>query len=42
MRFVHPLKETSTENVKIIMFLVNIVQRMRRADNLTTICEPIV
>jgi hypothetical protein len=32
----------SNRNEKIIMFLGSKVRRVRRADNLTTICEPIV
>jgi hypothetical protein len=31
-----------SRNIKIIMFLGSKVRRERRADNLTTICEPIV
>jgi hypothetical protein len=34
--------EMSTRNIKIIMFLGNKVRRVRRADNLTAIYEPIV
>jgi hypothetical protein len=37
-----PLIEMSTRNIKIIMFLGSKVRPMRRADNLTAICEPIV
>jgi hypothetical protein len=32
----------STRNIKIIMFLGSKVRRVRRADNLAAICEPIV
>jgi hypothetical protein len=32
----------STRNIKIIMFLGSKVRRVRRADNLTAIYEPIV
>jgi hypothetical protein len=32
----------STRNIKIIIFLGSKVQRVRRADNLTAICEQIV
>jgi hypothetical protein len=34
--------EIGTRNIKIIMFLGSKVRRVRRADKLTTICEPIV
>jgi hypothetical protein len=34
--------EMNTRNVKIIMFLGSKVRRVRKADNLTAICEPIV
>jgi hypothetical protein len=34
------LTEMSTGNIKIIIFLVSKVRRVRRADNLTAICEP--
>jgi hypothetical protein len=34
--------EMSTRNIKIIMFLGSEVRRVRNADNLTTIYEPIV
>jgi hypothetical protein len=37
-----PLTEVSTRNTKIIMFLGSKVRWVRRADYLTTICEPIV
>jgi hypothetical protein len=37
-----PLTEMSTRNIKIIMFLWSKVRLVRRADNLTAICEPIV
>jgi hypothetical protein len=37
-----PLTEMSTRNTKITMFLGSKVRRLRRADNLTAICEPIV
>jgi hypothetical protein len=40
--FTQPLTEMSTRNIKIIMFLGSEVQPVRRADNLTTINEPIV
>jgi hypothetical protein len=40
--FTQPLTEMSTRNTKIIMFLEGKVRRVRRADNLTNICEPIV
>jgi hypothetical protein len=40
--FTQSLTETSTRNIKIIMFLGNKVQRVCKADNLTAICEPIV
>jgi hypothetical protein len=36
------LTEMSTRNIKIIMFLASKVRRVRRADNLTAICEPTV
>jgi hypothetical protein len=39
--FIQPLTEMSTRN-RIIMFLGSKVRRVRRADNLTTICEPSV
>jgi hypothetical protein len=42
MRFTQPLTEMSTRNIKIIMFLGSKVRPVRRADNLTAICEPIV
>jgi hypothetical protein len=32
----------SNRNIKIIMFLGSKVRRVRRAENLATICEPIV
>jgi hypothetical protein len=37
-----PLTEMITRNIKIIMFLGSNVRRVRRANNLTAICEPIV
>jgi hypothetical protein len=37
-----PLTEMSTRNIKIIMFLGSKVWLVRRADNLTAICELIV
>jgi hypothetical protein len=37
-----PLIEMSTRCIKIIMFLGSKVRRVRKADNLTAICEPIV
>jgi hypothetical protein len=37
-----PLTEMSTRNIKIIMFLGSKVRRVRKADNLTAIYEPIV
>jgi hypothetical protein len=40
--FIQPLQEMSTRNIKKIMFLGSKVWPMRGADNLTTICEPIV
>jgi hypothetical protein len=40
--FTQPLTEMSTRNIQVIMFLGSKVRRVRRADNLTTICEPIV
>jgi hypothetical protein len=36
------LTEMSTRNRKIIMFLGSKVRPVRRADNVTAICEPIV
>jgi hypothetical protein len=36
------LTEMSTRNIKTIMFLGSKVRRVRRADNITAICEPIV
>jgi hypothetical protein len=36
------LTEMSIRNIKIIMFLGSKVRRVRKADNLTAICEPIV
>jgi hypothetical protein len=39
-RFTQPLTEMSTRNIKIIMFLGSKVRRVRKADNLTVICEP--
>jgi hypothetical protein len=38
--FTQPLTETSTRNIKIIMFLGSKVRRVRKADNFTAICEP--
>jgi hypothetical protein len=40
--FSQPLTEMSTRKIKIIMFLGSKVQRVRRADNLSTIYELIV
>jgi hypothetical protein len=40
--FTQPLIEMSTRNIKIIMFLESRVRRVRRADSLTAMCEPIV
>jgi hypothetical protein len=40
--FTQPLTELSTRNIKIIMFLWSKVLRVRRADNLTAICKPIL
>jgi hypothetical protein len=40
--FTQHLSEMSARNIKTIMFLGSKVQQVRRADNLTTICEPIV
>jgi hypothetical protein len=40
--FTQPLTEMSTRNIKIIMFLGSKVRRVRRADNLNIVCEPIV
>jgi hypothetical protein len=37
-----PVTNVSTRNIKIIIFLGSKVRRMRKTDNLTTICEPIV
>jgi hypothetical protein len=37
-----PLTEMSTRNIKIIMFLGSKVRPVRRANNLTAFCEPIV
>jgi hypothetical protein len=37
-----PLTEMSTRNRKIIMFLGSKVRLVRRTDNPTAICEPIV
>jgi hypothetical protein len=36
------ITEVSTRNVKLIMFLGSKVRRVRKADNLTAIYEPIV
>jgi hypothetical protein len=41
LEFTQPLTEMSARNIKI-MFLGNKVRRVRKADNLTAICEPIV
>jgi hypothetical protein len=40
--FTQPLTEMSTRNIKIIMFLGSKVRRVRKADSLTAIYEPIV
>jgi hypothetical protein len=40
--FTQSLTEINARNTNIIMFLGSKVRRMRRADNLTAICEPIV
>jgi type III secretory pathway component EscR len=40
--FTQPLTEMSTSIIKLIMFLGNKVLRVRRADNLTSMCEPII
>jgi hypothetical protein len=40
--FIQTLTEMSTRNIKIIMFLGSKVQWVRRADNLTAICESVV
>jgi hypothetical protein len=40
--FNQPLTEKSTRHIKIIMFPGSKVRPVRRADNRTTICEPIV
>jgi hypothetical protein len=40
--FTQPLTEMSTRNIKIIMFLGSKLRRVRKADNLTAICVPIV
>jgi hypothetical protein len=40
--FAQPLIEMSTRNIKIIMFLGIKVRRVRKFDNLTAICAPIV
>jgi hypothetical protein len=42
LRFTQPLTEMSTGTIKIIKFLGSKVRRVRRDDNLTVICEPIV
>jgi hypothetical protein len=42
LEFTQPLTEISTRNIKIIMFLGSKVRPVRRADNFTAICEPIV
>jgi hypothetical protein len=39
---IKPLTEMSTRNIKIILFLGSKVRRVRKADNLTAIYEPIV
>jgi hypothetical protein len=39
--FTQPLREMSTRNIKKL-FLGSKVRRVRRADNFTAICEPIV
>jgi hypothetical protein len=41
-RFTQPLTEMITRNIKIIMFLGSKVRRLRRADNITAICESFV
>jgi hypothetical protein len=40
--FTQRLTEMSTRNIKIIMFLGGKLRRVRKADNLTAIYEPIV
>jgi hypothetical protein len=40
--FTQPLTEMITRNIKIIMFLGSRARLVRKADNFTTICEPIV
>jgi hypothetical protein len=40
--FTQPLTKMSTENIKITMFLGSKVRPVRRAANLTAICEPTV
>jgi hypothetical protein len=40
--FTQPLTEMSTRNIKIIMFMGSKVRRVRKADNITAIYEPIV
>jgi hypothetical protein len=42
LEFNQPLTELGTRNIKIIMFLGSKVRPVRRADNITAICEPIV
>jgi hypothetical protein len=42
MGFTQPLREMSTRNIKIIMFLGSKVRRVRWVDNLTAIYEPVV
>jgi hypothetical protein len=42
LAFTQPLTEISTRNVEILMFLESEMRRVRRADNLTAICEPVV
>jgi hypothetical protein len=41
-RLAQPLTEMSTRGINIIMFLGSKVRRVRKADNLTAIYEPIV
>jgi hypothetical protein len=40
--FTQPVTEMSSRNIKIIMFLGSKVRRVRKADKLTAIYEPIV
>jgi hypothetical protein len=42
MGFIKRLTEMSTRNIKMIIFLGSKVRSVRRADNLTSICKPIV